>query len=231
MKTTINANVAAFDKVLGFCGTLGSRYQPVKESINPSSLQEMLQRAKRSMELVNVWWEANTSAISERAHVHQQLPVLATRVMNSLIVAGAPRHLIDDVRSVKRKLSYRRSKNAAKVSSESNEQSKGNPAAQLDYLSKAEVFEKFMHLLKSFPGYATNETDLTIESLEKHLALVKRLSDNVRATGIHLATARSNRNDLVKRMIKEAGDVKRYVRAAFGHASNEYNFLSKIRFF
>ncbi|HYG02222.1 MAG TPA: hypothetical protein VD927_07225 [Chryseosolibacter sp.] len=230
MKSTIQQQVAAFDKVLGFCGTLGSRYQPIKESINPSGLQETLLRAKQSMELVNVWWEANTSAISERSRVHRQLPVLTTRVVNSLALAGAPSQLIEDVMNIKRRFYYQKPEKNGTKQAEPNVSGKGNPAAQLSYLSMAELFEKFLQLVKSFRAYASNETDLTIESLQQHLALLKRLSDNVRATEIQLAVARSNRNEIIRAMMKEAGDVKRYIRAAFGHASEEFRFVTKIKF-
>ena len=230
MKTTINYNVAAFDKVLGYCGTLGSRYQPTKSSINPANLQEMLQRAKQSVEMVNVWWEANTSAISERSHVHRQLPLLVTRVLDSFRLTGAPPELVEDVINIKRKFYFRKPVNREPAQSESVVARKGNPAAQLDYLSKAELFEKFLQLVKSFPGYVPNETDLTVEALQEHLALLKRLSDNVRATGLQLAVARSNRNQVLKAMAKEAGVVKRYIRSAFGHVSKEYRFITKIKF-
>ncbi|HYG02960.1 MAG TPA: hypothetical protein VD927_10985 [Chryseosolibacter sp.] len=232
MKTTINQKVAAFDKVLGLCGTLGSRYQPTKESINPSGLQETLQRAKQTMDLVNVWWEANTSAISERAHLYAMLPVFSTRVINSLRLAGASQEVIEDAMMLKRRFYYRKpaGKRVSASDAESDQTRKGNSSVQLDYLSITELFEKLVYLVTKVPAYATNESDLTIEALNQHLASLRQASDNVRATQIQLEVARSRRDETLRAMTKEAGDVKRYVRTAFGHTSPEFKMLTKIRF-
>ncbi|HYG02999.1 MAG TPA: hypothetical protein VD927_11180 [Chryseosolibacter sp.] len=230
MKTTIQNKVAAFDQVLGFCNAIGSRYQPTKLSINPPALNKTLDRAKLSVDAVQKCWKANADAIGKRSHEYRKLTPLATRVVNTLRLSGAPPHIMEEARSLKHKFYYRKSKNALKHPVETVESAKGNPAVQLNYLSVAELFSKLVDVAKLHPGYATNEIDLSIEGLEKHVAMLNRLSDQVRISATNLSIARNKRNKLLKEITTTASDVKVYVRTTFGHKSDEYLFLTKIKF-
>lgn len=232
-------NVANFETLISFCSGYGASFNPSKAAIKLPALNTLLTDAKTSLTAINTALPASTNAVNAREIVFAPLRTLATKIVNAVDASDVPKQVVKDVKSIARKLQGRRATpKAATVVDDPNtpedESKKSNSASQMSYDNRIENMEKLIQLLSSQPGYAPNETELQVASLNTLLADMQAKNTAAINALTPVSNARIARNNLLYKkgtgLIDIAGEVKKYVKSVFGASSPQYKQVGGLKF-
>lgn len=234
-------NVANFEDLISFCTGYGATYNPSKASIKLPALNTQLITSRTSLTAVNNALPAYNNATAAREIAFGPLSKLITRVTNAVGACGASIGIVDDVKTIARKLQGRRA-DAKKVIDPIAPDPNNPPAptsktisvSQLSFDSRIENLEKLNQQLATITQYIPNENDLKVTALNVLLADLKVKNTSVVAATTPLSNARINRNktlyDPTTGLVTTAAEVKMYVKSVFGASSPQYKQISGIKF-
>lgn len=235
-ETGHHKNVANFAKLIAFVENLGSQYNPNNAAITPTALKSLHAAAAASLEDVNAALPAWQMAVNEREIAFDPVSKLVTRVINALSVSEVDSLIVDDARTIGRKLQGRRAKSKPSDKSETpeNESEKSISASQLSYDSRVENFDKLEKLIAAQPQYSPNEMDLQKHTLKTLLADLRVKNDAVINAYVPLSSKRIARDAVLYNdtngLVKIAGDVKRYVKSVFGSDDPQFKQINELKF-
>lgn len=234
-------NVANLEDLISFCTGYGATYNPSKASIKLPALTALLTASRTSLTAVNNALPAYNNATAAREIAFEPLSKLITRVTNAVGVSGATIAIVDDVKTIARKLQGRRA-DAKKVidpiALDPNNPTAPTPktisVSQLSFDSRIENLEKLNQQLATITQYIPNENDLKVTALNTLLADLKAKNTSVVTATTPLSNARINRNktlyDPITGLVTTASEVKMYVKSVFGASSPQYKQISGIKF-
>jgi hypothetical protein len=227
-------NVANFEDFISFVTAYGAPYNPSKASIKLVNLNAIFTQAKTDITNVMNKTVAFNNFSNVRVILFEPLQKLSTRLVQALASTDASKELINDAKSVNRKIQGKRAK-AIEIATDPNAPAPNTiSASQLSYDQLIEHFSKLIEILKSEPTYAPNETELKITTLVAQLASLKTANTNVTNAYTAISNARIARDKTLYKektgMYDVTLDVKNYVKSLFGISSPEFKQLSKIKF-
>lgn len=235
MKTGQVKQVAAFEKLLGFCSAHGAMYNPGKDSLTVTALNSLLTSAQQSLEAVKDLQTAYNSAVNIRSQAYAELPKFMTRVINGLATSAEPATVeeayfyLHKLRPVTKTRPAIPSGNAGV----SADQSAKRSTSQLDYDRKADNFAAFVKVVLADPSYAPNEPDLKSERLLAKVQSIRGMNTALGNMQVALSNGRANRDKVLYSASGIYGigkSVKRYIKSVFGHSSVGYGQVSGLRF-
>ena len=232
-------NVTNLESLISAVITIGSAYNPSKDSIKLSALQSLLTAANESLIALKTAESANSTAIDIRELAFKPTGSLFTKVSNALKASNSSIQADETAKTIFRKLQGKRA--SAKLTDEEKAalEAEGKEvnqisASQMGYDERVDNFEKLISLLQSIPDYNPNEEELKIETLQALLADLKVKNSEVMKTYFVLESARGVRNDLLYKpltgVVDISSDVKSYIKSVFGATSTQYKLVSKLRF-
>jgi hypothetical protein len=232
-------NVTNLESLISAVITIGSAYNPSKDSIKLSALQSLLTAANESLIALKTAESANSTAIDLRELAFKPTGSLFTKVSNALKASNSSIQADETAKTIFRKLQGKRA--SAKLTDEEKTalEAEGKEvnqisASQMGYDERVDNFEKLISLLQSIPDYNPNEEELKIETLQVLLSDLKTKNSEVMKTYFVLETARGVRNDLLYKplsgVVDISADVKSYIKSVFGATSTQYKLVSKLRF-
>ncbi len=233
-------NVANFEDLISFCTGYGTTYNPSKVAIQISSLQALRTTAQNDLATLTNVQTAFINATNARQIAFNPLKPLVTRILNALSVTDAKKQMIEDAKTINRKLQGQRSHSkltkadAGKVANEVIAEPKSISVSQQSYDSLMENFKKLIELVSSEPSYIPNEPELQIATLTAQAADLEAKNTAVIDATTNLSNARITRNKTLYNkdtgLVDIAGEVKKYVKSVFGATSPQYKQVSKIKF-
>ena len=197
---------------------------------------------------------AYSSAVDAREILFDPLSKLITRIMNSLKSSEVTEQIVTDAKTIARKVTGKRatpkSKKALDAFIESThegakttenaattaetEEHKEISSSQMSYDNRLDNLSKLVNLLSSETGYAPNETELKVATLNTMLTTMKAKNTAVINAITALSNARIERNKILYKdgtgVYDVAQDVKAYIKSVFGTTSPEYKQVSKLKF-
>jgi hypothetical protein len=245
MKTQVK-QVAAWGKLSGHVHDLGDKYNPSKESMKATAMENLLTMSQESIEAVHNAEGALTNAINEREHVLEKLPLIGSRIMGALEASEAPLSHLKDVNRIRKRFRYQPSpEKEATAQNESPGGQAGQTAiggssplvlgrkAQLDIASKIDNFELFIKMLENGPVYEADESDITIAGLKEFLEMLKMKQFASTEAAREFSNARLKRDELLygtNGMHGRSKQIKGYLRSKFGLNSQAFKAARKIQF-
>ena len=232
-------NVANFEQLTSFIAGFGDTYNPSKASIKLAAMQTLLTNAKNVVSVVNSSLPANKHAINAREEAFIPLSKLTTRVLNALKVSDASEQLINDAKTLVRKLQGTRAKEKKtdeelQTLAADGKETKNISASQMGYDNRLDNFDKFIKLIASVPSYKPNEADLKTTALTALYNDLKIKNSAVITAAIPLSNARITRDDVLYKenigLVDIALDSKLYVKSVFGTSSPQYKQISGLKF-
>ena len=232
-------NVTNLESLISAVITIGSTYNPSKDSIKLPTLQTLLTNANESLIALKSAESANSTAIDVRELAFKPTGSLFTKVSNALKASSSSVQADETAKTILRKLQGKRA--SAKLTEEQKaallaegKEVNQNSTSQLGYDDKVENLESLISFLQTVPEYNPNEEELKITTLQTLLADLR--AKNLTATQAHIAveTARGARKTLQNTpntgLVDVANDVKSYIKSVYGVKSTEYKLVSKLRF-
>ena len=238
--------VANFEKLIDYCEGYGTIYNPSKTTISLASLKTLHNKAKEVLTEVNSNFPSYSNAIAAREIVFAPLSKLATKVINALKATDTSDQVIDNARTIIRKLQGRRASaktKQAEVPTVENPEEikivlpiepKEISASQMSFDSRIENLDKLIKLISSVPEYAPNEEELKISSLTTLYNDLRAKNTAVMQAVVPISNARITRNEILYKektgLVDVALDVRAYVKSIFGATSPQFKQISKLSF-
>jgi hypothetical protein len=178
-------------------------YKPSNATIKPSALDGQHTAALASAQDVPAKLTLNMSAISDRENAFDGVRPLVTPVHGVAKASGAPKHVIDDLNTFKRKLTAKR-KPKPKVTTATAggddtptaAAEKEHSSAQLSYDNVVGHVDGYLGVLSNVSAYKPNETDLKLPALQTFGDDLRAKNDAVSSTYVPLSQARGLRDQL-----------------------------------
>ncbi|MDR2084406.1 MAG: hypothetical protein LBP67_05375 [Bacteroidales bacterium] len=223
-------NVANFETEISFCTAYGTAYNPSKQSITITALNELLQQSRTALNEVTREKNTYDLAVNERKIVFSTLKPTATRLINALDVTDASYETVADAKSINKKIQGGRT--SAKPSED--EDKKTISTSQQSYDSLVENFSKLLDLIALEPSYAPNEEELRIDTLNQYVEKLRSTNLIVIETYTVYSNSMISRDNVMyaekSGMVNTALEVKKYVKSVFGATSPQFKQVSKLEF-
>lgn len=232
-------NVANFQDLISFCNGYGASYNPNKASITLAALGTKQTEAITALAAVNTNIPPSTNAINQREILFNPLNKLITRVLNAVAASDVSKQVIDDVKTIARKLQGKRATPKIPTiiddpTTAADESQKSISASQMSFDQRIQNMDKLIQLLTSLPGYKPNEPELSIAALTT--LFNNMIAANTAAINAYtpLSNARIERNKIlyneITGLVTVAANVKTYIKSLFGATSPQYKQVSKLKF-
>jgi hypothetical protein len=216
-------------------------YKPSNAALKPGALTAQHATALTSAQDVPAKLTLNMDAISDREAAFAEVNPRMTRVHGVAKASGAPKHVIDDLNTFKRKLTAKRKskpKPATAVGAGSDTPSpaaeKERSSAQLSYDNMIGHLDGYFSALANLSSYNPNEADLKLPALQSFADGLREKNDTVSSSFVPLSQARGQRDQLLYQadnsVVNTALLVKEYVKGAFGTQSQLYKQIKGLEF-
>lgn len=232
-------NVANFQTLISFCTAYGATYNPSKASIKLAALNTLLTDAQTSMASLTAKKTVYNVAVNTRQTAFEPLKPLTTRLLNALSAATSNDKILDDAKTIARKIRGERalSKKKTEITDPAEQPiptEKTVSVSQQSYDQLTEHFAQITSILQAESAYTPNEADLKVTKLTTTLAALKAANLAVISAYTDLSNTRIARNNVLYKpdtgICEVAQDVKNYVKSVFGATSPQYKQVSGLRF-
>jgi hypothetical protein len=231
-------NIEAFSRLVGFCSGYGGTFNPGRQSLQIDALVNKVIETQSAMEHVKVAKAEYDNQVNLRKQTFDQLPRLVSSILRTLEASGAKPEKLDDARSFVHQLIGSSPKNRSPLPSDQAnqtlEKTNQRSALQLAYVSKADAFSRLVKAVNTEPLYAAYESTLSKDGLNAKVQELNHLNRQVADARALWSKARIERNSVLYSsevsMIKTAQATKKYVRAIFGHDSEQYALVKALDF-
>jgi len=234
-------NVANLETLIVYCTSYGAKYNPVKITLQLSSLNALLASARLSLQTVKAAKAVCDNATNVREVLFRRVKPLATKIVNALAASDALRENVDDAKSVNMKIQGRRvaaikkpAATASTATAEAVPEVKTSSVSQQSFNKQIDNFEHLVHTLTIEMNYTPNEEELQVPSLNKFLLDLKSRNSDVINAESNLSNSRISRNTLMYKahtgLCDICQDVKNYVKSVFGATSPQFKQVSELKF-
>ena len=225
-------NVAALDKVLGYCTGYGEKYNPGQLKLHISTMNALLANANDALREEKLARNTYNNVTNTREITFKEIPKLASSIIHFLAASGVSEQTLSDARLYFRK-TLGRTKDREAVPSEEISNVKKRKSGMLNYISIADNFERLVTAVSTDASYLPNEEGLKVTELTSRIALLKKLNKDAMDARVAWSNGLISRNQLLytnnAAICSTVSAVKKYVRAVFGLNSPEYAQIKNIR--
>jgi len=232
-------NVTNFEDLISVVKSYGTVYNPSNELIKVEQLKTMAQNATNSLNLVNSALGSNSIAIAARNVAIAPLSKLSTRILNSIRSCKVVPQIIENAKSLVRKIQGRRATKKLTVEQKETLKAEGIvkkevSSSQMSFDNRIESFDKLIQLLSGIPQYVPNEIELQVATLTNYNNTLKTLNNEARDVETELSNARIARNEILYTpetgLVDTATAAKMYIKSIFGATSPKYKQVSRLAF-
>lgn len=225
-------NIEAFSQLVNFCTGYGGLYNPSSPSLQIPALLTQLQQARHALERVMIAKAKVDNEVNHRKQVFSRLSRLAASILRMLEASGAAREKIEDARGFVRQLTGSLPKHRVPV--QSVQPPIYRSRLQLAYVSRTDSFSNLVEAVVTEPLYQPNEPMLSRESLTEKLAELNALNSSVSHARVTWSNTLITRNGILYQhslsLYQTARSVRKYIRAIYGHDSEEFAQVKGLRF-
>ena len=227
--------VGNFKSLISYCTGYGSKYVPSRKALEVPQLQALQQSVQNELAAVKNAETTDALEVNQRQMVFEPVKDRAKKVLYSLASSGTNVKIIDDAKTINRKIQGTRLPKPKKTPEASGaEDSKTISTSQLSFDSVLDNFEKLFTLVSAEPLYKPNEAELAVEGLTGFIAAMEASNQSVIDSTTAVSNARISRNKVLfaepDGMVPVADAAKVYLRSVFKVSSPEYKQVSKLQF-
>lgn len=227
-------NVDNFYELIQFVTTYGVTYNPTMDALKLPQLTAKQTAALAALQGVTDQVTSYNNTVNARMEVFDPSKPLATRVLNALETSGVSADVIQDAKTINRKIQGTRAKSATQPVPPGTPPPVTISASQQSYAQTIEHWAALISLLDSQALYAPNETELQAEALTVMHQQMINANDAVATEWAQITNVRNQRDEVLYNpetgIVAIASLVKKYVKALFGAKSVEFLQLNHIQF-
>ena len=227
-------NVANFQYIIAFVTSFGPTYQPSNPKLQIPFLQSLHLAATDSIKSVITLLTLYNKAVNDRVEAFRDLRTLSTRLINAFDATDASDLAIADARVFNRKIQGKQTTKKTTSTDPSIPAARTISARQLSYDLRIQHFQNIISILESHPSYTPFEPELQIPTLKTKITNLINHNENEAIAKTALSNARIHRNKILytnkESIITIAGEVKKYIKSAYGAASPTYGEIKGYRF-
>ena len=225
-------NIANFQDLISFCQGYGVTYNPTKESLKISELQNIYQISSDKLNDVKVNKTDFDNATNQRRNAFENLKPLSTKIINAFAVSGADKLAVDDAKTVNKKLQG--AKSSVTTPANQVDTTTKISTSQQSYDRQIDHLANLIQVLEQNTIYNPNETELKVTSLQTKLADLQTKNTNLINSYTQYSNAMINRNQTLYNplsgLLQTAKEVKLYVKSIFGATSPEFKQVGGLEF-
>ena len=224
-----------FNSLISACIGYEGKYVPSRKALQVPPLQALHLSAKGQLTLVHTAAVADTKAVNERQLIFEPLKNRAKQVVYSLASSGADAKIVEDAKTINRKIQGTRLPKPKKtVDPQAGVDPKTISTSQQSFDSVLDNFGKLVTLVAGEPLYKPNETELALTGLNTYITAMDAANQAVIDTTTAASNARISRNNVLfaepDGLVPIANAVKTYLRSIYKVSSPEYKQVSKLQF-
>ncbi len=227
-------NVGNFKKIIEAVIGFGPNYNPSKASLKIPNLTIVHTSSTAGITHLRAQTNTYNTVINHRALLFTAIRPLSTRLLNALETTDAPDRRIDDFKAFHRKIQGKRASKVEIPSDPNAEPPKTISTSQQSYDQIIEHFKGEVGILEEEPTYTPNEVTLTISTLQDMITALIDANNQVATAHSAISRSRADRNKALYNpetgLVDIAKEVKKYIKAAFGPKSSEYDEISGLAF-
>lgn len=233
-------NVANFEDLISFCNGYGTSYNPSKGSLTIDKLIELQNDAQKSLQQTKINKTSFANTTNVRQMTFKNLKPLSTKIVNALAVSGAIALVVDDAKTINRKIQGTKSNGNSKVPSapldpkEITPSDKSHSTSQQSYDSLIDHFEKLLETISQESKYNPNEAELKTATLQIKFGSLKTANSDLINAYTNWSNSMIQRNSLLYNpltgLVQTALDVKKYVTSVYGASSPQFKQVSGLEF-
>lgn len=230
-------NLENLKKEYGFGTSWGAGYAPSNPVLLLTNISSVIAAAEAARDALQAARTPYRNATAAAEEAFAPLSKLITRVMNTLEVSGVSENIIEDARTYARKIQGKRATAAVQddpATPDVDESEQSYSASQMSRTQRIENLDALILLLDEQQLYAPNENDLKVTALTDLSADLKAKTQAVQTAFVNYSNALGNRDEIYyadSTGIVTIGNLfKKYVQAAFGSDSVEYNQVKGLEF-
>lgn len=225
-------NLAAFQTIISYCSSYGSKYNPSQTSLQIANLETQHTNAEAALVEAKKMQVAFTNATNTRAENFQPLKTLAMRIIYALAAGGVSEQTLNSAKTIKRKIVGQRVSKITKAENPEEILEKQNSASQQSFDQVLSAFTTLIELAETQAAYQPTEVDLQITGLKNYAANLKTANTGVINSKTNWAASRTQRDKLLYApqtgIVDTVQQIKNYVRSTYGPSDSEYKKISGI---
>lgn len=227
-------NVTNFGTLISFATGYGATYAPSNSAILLTALNTKKTTAESDLVLVKDTAIPLNQQRGIRKALFEPLKPLATRVISALQSAGVTKEVLENAKSINRKIQGKRAPGSPVI----NIDGKDNPVtistSQQSYDRQADFFLQLIKLAESEVKYNPSETELKTVDLNVYQQQLIAANQTVKDVFTPFSNAQIALDQTLYTseigLIDLAYSTKNYIKSAFGAVSPQYRQVSGIKF-
>ena len=227
-------NAEAFARLVDFCTGYGGTYNPGRPTLRIETLVTQVSSTRLTLEQVIIAKAFYDNQVNKRKQVFDRLPRLVSSILRILEASGASSEKLSDARKFAHLLIGVSPKKKENLQEDGTQPIATRSRLQLAYVSKADSFAKLVQAVTTEPLYHSNEEHLSVEGLMEKVQALKDLNQQVSAARVAWSNARITRNSMLydssQSVWQTVRAVRKYIRAIFGHDSEQYAQVKTLSF-
>ncbi len=226
-------NVAQLNSLNVYLASLGTRYNPSKESITLPRLQTTYNEASQALGAIQDAFPVFSAAVDDQEAAFKPLNKLVTRMVRAYKAAIDNPAEAATVINLQKKIAGTGKKADPRKELQTGEDPIST--SQLSYDNRQANFQLLVKTMAANPDYVPNETDLQIINLQTVADQLKQVTEAVDVVAAPLINGRITRNTVlyhpkdgfVPTRIK---NVKDYIISVFGAGSPQIRYINTLKF-
>jgi len=232
-------NVSNFQEVISNVLGYGPDYKPSKAGLSVLELQALATRARDGLNAVDQIFPGYSAAVAAREVGFIPLGIFTTRILNALRACGVSAQVVDNAKTVVRKIqgtraTPKKSEEEKRTLAAKGVMVKEISSAQTSFDGRLENLNKLVKIIQSIPEYAPNESELQPAAVNSLYNKLFALNAAVVDASAAITRARIARDNILYAsntgLLDVATDVKTYVKSLYGASSPQFKHISKIEF-
>jgi len=227
-------NVANFQTLISNCTSFGVIYNPSNRILTIENLKLFHIEAKGNLNKVSRTKSEHDDIEGKRQTLFGSYRTISTKIMGALLSSGAPQTVINDARTISRKMQGRRAPGTKIELNEDGTKKSRNSISQQSFDMRIEHLDKMIELLSFERKYDPNEPHLTIEGLRAYHDELDTINEQVKDAYGPYSNAMNARNRKLYApeigLVAIANSVKNYAKSIYKTNTPEYKSISKLPF-
>lgn len=229
-------NIANFQQLITICKGYGSSYNPVKETLKITALEQLLTTATQKFNQTKTQKIAFDTATQQRKEAFAGIRPLITKIINAFAVSGVESKAVDNLKAIAKKFQSTTTKKVIDKTANNTTEPAPNKisTSQQSYDRLIDHFANIILTLEAYPIYNPNEVELKVTTLKGKLTDLQTKNTTLLTTYNAFSNAHIERNQALYNpltgLLQTAKEVKMYAKSVFGARSPQYKQLSALTF-